>query len=472
MRTGNRLAMHDQNDLLALLKKLDHPGQGSAPGHPSGNCQRGLTSIHLDRFQPGAGRLRETSGSQCWLIRSQADLTGSPSPEGYRCPVEVPGGTPHTQGLAEMTGDSRWNDLDLKSVAFIDTETSGLSTGPGTVAFLIGIGRFEKGGFTVDQFFIDDFDGLPAMVSAVNRTLKYIQALVSYNGQSFDLPLLESQWRMQRQDPPFGRFLHLDLLHPARRLWKLRLPDCSLSTVEQSILNIRRNNDIPGSRVPGIYFDYQNNIQPERILSVLHHNAQDVYSLGGILSVIHRAWSSPDDPIFSHASDQWGLARMLISRNRIQEGLARLEAAARIVDDEDLDFRLSIQLARHYKRSGRWDDAIRIWKSQLSHASVNRLESYVELAKQAEHHERNFRAARNFTEQALVHIDQESSLKEWGPGEQLDPPQKIRRTQVELFKRRDRLNRKLQRGEKGVRTGATCLDASRGVEGILTRTRK
>ena len=210
-------------------------------------------------------------------------------------------------------------------MAFIDTETSGLSTGPGTVAFLVGIGRFESEGFSVDQFFIDDYDGLPAMVSAVNRTLHDIQVLVSYNGTSFGLLLLEFQWWMPRHDSPFSTIPHIDLLYLARRLWKLRLPNCSLSTIEQRILGIRRDNDVPEKRVPQIYFDYQNNIQPGRILAVLQHHAQDIFSLAALLSMIQHAWKNPNGPGFKHVSDQRGLVRMLISRNRVQDGLMRLE---------------------------------------------------------------------------------------------------------------------------------------------------
>jgi len=164
------------------------------------------------------------------------------------------------------------------------------------------------------------------MVSAVNRALHDIhQALVSYNGTYFGLLLLEPRWWMPRHDSPFSTIPNIDLLYPARRLWKLRSSNCSLSTIEQRILGTRRDNDVPGKRVPQIYFDYHNNIQPGRILAVLQHHAQDIFSLAALLSMIQYAWKNPNDSGFKHVSDQRGLARMLISRNRVQDGLMQLE---------------------------------------------------------------------------------------------------------------------------------------------------
>lgn len=161
------------------------------------------------------------------------------------------------------------------------------------------------------------------MVSSVNRTPHDIQALVSYNGTSFGLPLLESQWWMPRHDSPFSTKPNIDLLYLARRLWKLRPLYCSLSTIEQRILRTRLDNDVPEKRVPQIYFDYQYNIQPGRILAILQHHAQDIFSLAALLSMIQHTWKNPNDPGFKHVSNQRGLARMLISRNQAQDGLTR-----------------------------------------------------------------------------------------------------------------------------------------------------
>ena len=140
--------------------------------------------------------------------------------------------------------------------AFLDTETTGLAGGSGTCAFLVGIGRITPEGFRVRQFFMRDYCEEASLLDAVSRHLAPFRVLITYNGRSFDQPLLETRYRLNRSRPPFGKLEHLDLLHGARRLWKLRYESCRLVDLETQVLGFERDGDVPGALIPYLYFEY------------------------------------------------------------------------------------------------------------------------------------------------------------------------------------------------------------------------
>ena len=141
-------------------------------------------------------------------------------------------------------------------LVYLDTETTGLAGGTGTCAFLIGIGTVEGTQFVVRQFFLRDYPEEKAVLRALAEILDSFDGLVTYNGKTFDVPLLETRYALARLKSPFGRLLHLDALHPSRRLWRLRLESCKLTDLESAVLGIEREGDVAGSEIPGIYFDY------------------------------------------------------------------------------------------------------------------------------------------------------------------------------------------------------------------------
>ena len=140
--------------------------------------------------------------------------------------------------------------------AFLDTETTGLAGGSGTCAFLVGVGRVTREGFYVKQFFMRDHAEEASQLDALSRHLASFKVLITYNGRTFDQPLLETRYRLNRARPPFARMEHLDLLHGARRLWKLRFESCRLVDLENQILGIEREGDVPGALIPYLYFEY------------------------------------------------------------------------------------------------------------------------------------------------------------------------------------------------------------------------
>src|SRR5579863_5939887 len=153
-----------------------------------------------------------------------------------------------SDGAIERSHPTQW--------AFLDTETTGLAGGSGTYAFLIGVGWIGEDGFRVRQFFMRDYDEEASALHALNELLNRFSVLITYNGRSYDQPLLETRFTMNRACTPFSRMEHLDLLYGARRLFKLRLDNCRLVNLENQILGIERHGDVPGEMIPYLYFEF------------------------------------------------------------------------------------------------------------------------------------------------------------------------------------------------------------------------
>jgi hypothetical protein len=201
---------------------------------------------------------------------------------------------------ADVAQQSGLSSIAAEQLAYIDTETTGLAGGAGTLVFLIGIGRFVADGFRLRQYFLRDPAEEPAMLTALQEDLEPARGFVTFNGQRFDMPLLEMRYVAGlRRRWRLTSLPQLDLLFPARRLWRHRLPDCSLATLEAELLGVRREAlDISGAEIPGIYLDYLRSGRTEGIRRIVYHNAQDVLSLVGLTAhVLDR-----------HAADTAGLA--------------------------------------------------------------------------------------------------------------------------------------------------------------------
>ena len=162
-------------------------------------------------------------------------------------------------------------------VLFLDLETTGLSGGAGTVAFLVGLGFFGGGAFHTSQYVLTSLRAEQALLAAVGPRLESASAVVTFNGKSFDLPVLETRWLFHRMPVPWAGAPHLDLLHPARRLW--RYGRCTLAALEEIVLGVTRQDDVPGAEIPARYFGYIRGGDAKPLLPVLEHNHLDLLSL-------------------------------------------------------------------------------------------------------------------------------------------------------------------------------------------------
>jgi uncharacterized protein YprB with RNaseH-like and TPR domain len=264
---------------------------------------------------------------------------------------------------------------------YLDTETTGLSGGSGTLAFLVGFAVVEADTITLTQFLLTRFAAEAALLAAIGEALSPQDSLVSYNGKSYDLPLLQTRFRMQGMTSPFEGLPHLDLLHPVRRLFGSRWPDCRLTSLERRLLGFSRSGDLPGSEAPAAWFSYVRGGRAEMLVRVVDHNRQDIVSL----AVAHRVLTQAIEQPRAFGVDLHALARWLAESD---------EAAARTLlhaHQESLGPEGKRLLGRLSRRAGNWEQAVRIWESL---AATGCSDSMERLAKYHEHISRDLVAAR------------------------------------------------------------------------------
>ena len=286
--------------------------------------------------------------------------------------------------------------------AFLDTETTGLAGGTGTYAFLIGVGSIDETGFRLRQFFMRDYGEEPSLLARLDEYLKPFDVLITYNGKAYDQPLLETRYRMSRARHPFDRLRHLDLLFGARRLWKLRLDSCRLMDLENQVLGVEREGDLPGEMIPYCYFDFLRSRQAFKIVPILHHNAIDILSLACLTAIVPFAFRRPEDASLRHGADYVGLARWLAQADREEEALRLLRRAIELGLPDDLMFRTMWDIASMERRAGRPDAALAIVTELAESRNPYRARALEALAKHYEHREKNYGMALEFTRIALT----------------------------------------------------------------------
>jgi uncharacterized protein YprB with RNaseH-like and TPR domain len=285
--------------------------------------------------------------------------------------------------------------------AFLDTETTGLAGGTGTYAFLVGVGSIDATGFRLRQFFMRDYGEEPSLLSRLAEHLSRFDVLITYNGKTYDQPLLETRFRMARSRHPFERLEHLDLLFGARRLWKLRLESCRLVDLENQILGVEREGDLPGEMIPYYYFDFLRTKQAFRLVPIFHHNAIDILSLACLTAIVPFAFRSPEDAPLRHGADLIGLARWLQRADRGEEALRLFRRAVDFGLPDALLFRTLWDIAAMEKRAGRAEAALAAITELAGSRNPFRARALEALAKHYEHAECNYAMALEMTRVAM-----------------------------------------------------------------------
>lgn len=297
--------------------------------------------------------------------------------------------------------------FDVRSALFLDTETTGLSGGAGTVAFLVGLGRLEGSRFVVYQYMMSNYGAEVLLLDKITPFIQEAQTLVTFNGRSFDVPLLRSRFTMCRLSDPTEGKAHLDLIHPARRVWKMRLKDCSLSHIEETELGLHRDHDLPGAEVPERYFSFLKTGDLSLLSDVVDHNRQDILSLGTLLARLSSSYAAPLEQ--TSMMDVFSLGRTLQKQGEKQpaESCYRLAARERPLSSiERLRERhvagnanrcLSLML----RSNGKTLQAESVWRDMIDRQQMG-IFPYVELAKLYEHARRDPQSALKWTEQALL----------------------------------------------------------------------
>jgi uncharacterized protein YprB with RNaseH-like and TPR domain len=349
------------------------------------------------------GEVRETPHGTCVVVDQVY-------PSGYQQgQVEICGALSHcSQTVAGIGRDPGLEALGLQKSAFLDVETTGLAGGAGTYAFLVGIGWFDGPDFRLRQVFMRDHEEEPALLWLLEETLEPLSGIVSFNGKAFDVPLLETRFILSRRRFPLSTAPHLDLLHIARRLWRLRLENCQLSTLETEILGLERHGDVPSHLVPQLYFDYLRYGHAEPLEGVFYHNVQDILSLAALTALSCRAYEDPLHQEVTHGEDLYSLGRLYSVAGLGDRAETALRAALATPIPEGLRWQTVHHLSFHLKRQGMWPEAVELWQLAIEE-NHGRLYPFVELAKYHEHRAKDFRSAEDLVVRAIDLVEASAS---------------------------------------------------------------
>jgi hypothetical protein len=278
---------------------------------------------------------------------------------------------------------------------FVDLETTGLAGGAGTYAFLVGCGWFDGGVFRLRQFLLADFAAEAALLQAFADLAAGAEWLVTYNGKAFDLPLIETRFALQRMRAPFAEAAHVDMLHPARRMWRQEEVECRLTYLEQTLCGHEREGDVPGFEIPSRYFQYVRSGDPRPLAAVLEHNRLDIVSLAMLTA---RASQMLDEGPSAATTDReaFGMGRLYERAGLFDDALRCFQ---RVHSAEGV--RAAAVLLRRLRRH---EDAAACWRRLLTMRdcpTAYAREAMEALAVHHEHRVRNLEAARTFAAQCL-----------------------------------------------------------------------
>ncbi|HYM50653.1 MAG TPA: ribonuclease H-like domain-containing protein [Candidatus Limnocylindrales bacterium] len=313
---------------------------------------------------------------------------------------------------------------DLARPCFLDTETTGLSGGTGTVAFLVGLAWPGEDGLELAQYFLSELDQEPALLWAVGERLRVSGVLVTYNGRSFDWPLLQTRLAMTRARS-WPILPHVDLLGLVRRLFKPRLPDCTLRTVEAAVLALEREEDIPGALIPARYFGWLSGTGAA-LEAVFRHNRQDVVSLAVLIARLDRILGGAERLDWT---DRFARARYLEACGFVDDALAEYRGLWQTGRPPQAGA-VGVRLARLLRRAGHWREARAVLEACWASHSYP-YPAAIELAKLLEHDARDLAGARRLVASALELIQVAAVVDA--------------RWRADLERRRARLDRRLSK---------------------------
>ncbi len=280
--------------------------------------------------------------------------------------------------------------IDLNRAVFLDTETTGLVGGTGTVAFMVGTGRVEKRAhlghvFVVRQYAMRDYPDEAAMLHALQEDIGDAP-LITFNGRSYDWPLLQTRWRMHRplwrklgldmtRAIPAGR-AHMDLLLHARRLWSKTLHSRSLSTLERHVLGLDRGEDLSGAGIPNAWFHYLKSGDGSVLARAFEHNVIDIVSMVALLCHVSRIVAKPKIPV-PPPGDHLGAAKLMLALDLPDRAVESLETGLHVTSDEASGGTsrnearpLHRLLAKIHRRAGNFQAAIKHYKAAATSASA------------------------------------------------------------------------------------------------------
>ena len=308
----------------------------------------------------------------------------------------------NTEGLRRIGFEG--NTFDIRRCLFLDTETTGLSGGAGTVAFLVGLGWVEGNSFVVKQYLMRDYSDEAEMLTLISEKMRGFDICCTFNGKTFDLPLIKTRLTMCRMPDKWREFEQLDLLAPSRRTWKLRLGSCRLARIEEFILGQGREDDLPGSEVPQRYFSFLKSGDINLLQDIIDHNRQDIYTLGTLLAHLCELYADPireehKEDLFSMGKALEGRGELKVARElyRLAAVPTRAGSISALKSGDALSEQASWRLYLLAKKN-RDTEEMREILERMALRRQMRGEIYIELAKLYEHRYKNYRRALRYAE--------------------------------------------------------------------------
>lgn len=291
----------------------------------------------------------------------------------------------------------------LEEFVFLDTETSGLAGGTGTFVFLVGLGYWKNDQYHLVQLFLREPDEEPAFLTALEEHLTPFKVLVTYNGKSFDAPLLNNRFVLNGFQSPVKKKHHIDLLSLTRRIWRNRLDDRSLSNLEHEILNLTRSADeIPGWMVPQIYFEYLQTLNASPLQGVFYHNQIDILSLSALFVHLTQLLENPLAAENPQSLDLIAIARLYEELGDYARAFQLYEASLEIGLPTHFFIQTLYRFANLHRRTGQPKEALNLW---LKAAEYNEVDACIEIAKFYEHQQKAYSQAIEWTELGLSYLE-------------------------------------------------------------------
>jgi uncharacterized protein YprB with RNaseH-like and TPR domain len=412
------------------LKALQRPSRAATAESTAYPTLLGADGISSHIVRPDVERLAQVLGATTKTNQYGEFLS-------VRCwCAQPPSFLPNLRALKLLLPEAPEEIADPGEWLFLDTETTGLSGGSGTYPFLVGIAWWEGGGLEIEQLLMREYSEERALLFALRERIAEHPVVVTFNGKSFDWPLLETRYRMTRKISAPTPRAHLDFLHPARHLWRLRLGSVRLSELERHVLGWDRGADLLSGLIPQIYFDYLRGGPPERLVPVLNHNQLDLRGLAALSSRILSLLSNVET-LGQDGLELFGVSRICERRGEDVRARSLYEKSIASFLPTETDRVARRSLARLAKRQGDFELACELWKDALGN-SRHGYEAYEQLAIYYERRACDPEHALEIVKQALDELRRAIQVGEIAPGP-------YREIKARFDHRMERLGRKSQK---------------------------
>lgn len=375
-------------------------------------------------------------GEHLWLRRWFSEQVAAGDDLG------APDGPLDLAALRLIAPDAPKEVADPQQWLFLDTETTGMSGGSGMYAFLVGIAWWDAGGLEVEQLFMREHSEEHSLLLQLAERMAERRVLVTFNGKSFDWPLLETRYRMTRTITTPAPRAHLDFLHPARHLWRPRLGSVRLPELERHVLGWNRCDDLPSEMIPSIYFDYLRGGSPDPLVPIFQHNQMDLRGLAALATRVLGLLANPEER-WKDALELYGVSRICERRGETvrARSLYACSISSKLPEEAGRKARRSLALLA--KRAGEFDQAQTLWQQMLGDSREG-LEAYEQLAIHLERRARDHERAAALVREALALLRKANRLGTIEP--------------VAYRRHKERFKRRLVRLER--RTQRTLLDSA------------